>query len=59
MYSWCRFVNYEHGRQLVVNGLGDKAQDRFFCIRQMNSILFHLDRILLDDLCISMLLVCF
>ena len=51
--------SYEHGMLLAANDLTDKAQDRFFCILPTNSILFRLNKILLDGLCILMLLVCF
>jgi hypothetical protein len=36
--------------QLVVGDLLGKAQDRFFCILQMNSNLCHWGRLLLDEL---------
>ena len=52
-------INYELDMQLGVNDLDDRVQDRFFCILLMNSILFRLSRLLLDDLCTSILLECF
>jgi hypothetical protein len=36
--------------QLVISDLLGKAQDRFFCMLQMNSNLCHLGRLLLDEL---------
>lgn len=52
-------LHYEQYMRSVVSDLRGKAQDRFFCILLMNNKLFHLDRLLLDALHISKLLLCF